>query len=74
MKAKILTAVENIIIAVCSVIAAIWFGCRRAWFKLSRRVLKPYFGIETKVYTKWHDRRAKYIQEQLDLEHNTHLA
>lgn len=39
------------------------------WLKVSRNILRPYFGIETKAYRKWHDKRSAYIQELLDKEH-----
>lgn len=42
----------------------------RAWLKVSRNILMPHFGIETKTYREWHDRRAANLQKALDREHN----
>ena len=41
---------------------------------LSVKVLKPYFGVETRRYLEFHDARAKRIQMKLDWEHNTTIA
>lgn len=53
------------------IIAGIYKIVRRVYFKFSRNVLKRYFGIETPIYKRWHDRRAKKLQQLLDAEHNT---
>lgn len=56
--------------ALIMIIAALYKIERRLYFKFSRYVLKRYFGIETPIYRKWHDRRAKKIQLALDAQHN----
>ena len=44
------------------------------WKVFAIRVLKRKFGIETKAYNKWHDKRAYRLQQRLDWEHNTTYA
>lgn len=60
----------NILTGVMIIAAAVYNINRRLYFRLSRYVLKPYFGIETPIYRKWHDRRAKKLQAMLDNEHS----
>lgn len=69
---EILNAVLTILVGILSLI--ILFS-RKMWLKVSRNFLKPYFGIETKAYQKWHDKRSAHIQKLLDKEHknNTNI-
>lgn len=44
------------------------------WKVFAIRVLKRRFGIETRAYNQWHDKRAYRLQQRLDWEHNTTYA
>lgn len=59
----------NALCGVCSIIAPLYFLALKAWQLFSIRILKRYLGIETSTYRKWHDRRARRIQRELDREH-----
>ena len=63
---EILNAVLTIVVGILSLMLHIR---RKMWLKVSRRILRLHFGIETKAYKKWHDKRAAYIQKLLDREH-----
>lgn len=63
---EILNAVLTIVVGILSLIILL---NRKAWLKVSRNILKPHFGIETKAYRKWHDKRSARIQKLLDKEH-----
>lgn len=63
---EILNAVLTILVGILSLIILF---CRKMWLKVSRNILKPHFGIETKAYRKWHDKRSAHIQKLLDKEH-----
>lgn len=69
MKKELLNALEASATLILSLIGIIVIAVRKGWFKLSRRVLKPYFGIETGAYKRWWARRSKRNQELLDAEH-----
>lgn len=38
------------------------------------KVLHRHFGIETAIYRKWHDKRAKKLQALLDDEHSLYSS
>lgn len=63
---EILNAVLTILVGILSLVILF---CRKMWLKVSRNILKPHFGIETKAYRKWHDKRSAHIQKLLDKEH-----
>ena len=63
---EILNAILTILVGILSLIILF---CRKMWLKVSRNILKPHFGIETKAYRKWHDKRSAHIQKLLDKEH-----
>ena len=60
----------NILNAIFTIIESIYWIFRRLYFNFSRYILKPYFDVETPIYRKWHDRRAKRIQALIDQEHS----
>lgn len=63
---EIFNAVLTIVVGTLSLIILL---SRKVWLKVSRNILKPHFGIETKAYRKWHDKRSARIQKLLDKEH-----
>ena len=63
---EILNAMLTILVGILSLIVLF---SRKTWLKVSRNILKPHFGIETKAYRKWHDKRSARIQKLLDKEH-----
>lgn len=63
---EILNAILTILVGIISLIILL---NRKAWLKVSRNLLRPYFGIETRAYQKWHDKRSAHIQKLLDKEH-----
>lgn len=67
---EILNAVLTIAVGILSLIILL---IRKGWLKVSRNILKPYFGIETKAYRKWHDKRSARIQKLLDKEHKDNI-
>lgn len=67
---EILNAVLTIVVGILSLIILL---IRKGWLKVSRNILKPYFGIETKAYRKWHDKRSANIQKLLDKEHKDNI-
>ena len=66
----ILNAVLTILVGIFSLIFLFSHGM---WLKVSRRILKPHFGIETKTYKKWHDKRSARIQKLLDNVHQRYI-
>ena len=73
MKATIGNIGYTILVIVAVILYSPIYGLLKIWFLMSRRVLKPHFGIETRIYRKWHDRRAARIQRALDREHNKNI-
>lgn len=67
---EILNAILTIVVGILSLIILL---IRKGWLKVSRNILKPYFGIETKAYRKWHDKRSARIQKLLDKEHKDNI-
>lgn len=69
---EILNAVLTILVGIVTLILC---ARRIVWLKVSRSILRPYFGIETRAYRKWHDKRSAHIQKLLDKEHkdNTNI-
>lgn len=63
---EILNAVLTILVGIVTLILC---ARRIVWLKVSRNILRPHFGIETKAYRKWHDKRSARIQKLLDKEH-----
>lgn len=71
------TTLCNIAMAIILIIAGILYSpiyySLKVWLIVSRRILNPHFGIETRMYRKWHNRRSARIQKALDREHNKHI-
>lgn len=65
---EILNAVLTILVGIVTLILC---ARRKVWLKVSRNILRPHFGIETRAYRKWHDKRSAHIQKLLDKEHKT---
>lgn len=62
---EILNAVLTILVGIVTLILC---ARRKVWLKVSRNILRPHFGIETRAYRKWHDKRSAHIQKLLDKE------
>ena len=71
------TVICNIAMAIVVIVAGILYSpiyySLKVWLIVSRRVLKPHFDIETRMYRKWHTRRSARIQKALDREHNKNI-
>ncbi len=69
MKKTILEIFNAVLTIIVCILLLIIQPSRKMWLKISRHILRPYFGFETKAYKKWHDNRAFLIQKLLDKEH-----
>ncbi len=71
------TIISNILLVTLTIIASILYSpvycSMKVWLIVSRRILKPHFDIETRMYRKWHTRRSARIQKALDREHNKNI-
>ena len=67
---EILNVVLTILVGIVTLILC---ARRIVWLKVSRNILQPHFGIETKAYRKWHDKRSAHIQQLLDKEHKDNI-
>lgn len=69
--------ISNIMLVVLTIIAGTLYSpiycSMKMWLIVSRRILKPHFDIETRMYRKWHSRRSARIQKALDREHNKNI-
>lgn len=73
MKQTIFDILNVVLTILVGIISLILLFSHRMWLKVSRRILKPHFGIETKTYKKWHDKRSARIQKLLDKEHQRNI-
>lgn len=73
MKQTIFDILNAVLTILVGIISLILLFSHRMWLKVSRRILKPHFGIETKTYKKWHDKRSARIQKLLDKEHQRNI-
>lgn len=69
MKYTSMEILNALLIILIGIVSLVFLFRRKMWLKMSRNILKPYFGIETKAYLKWHAKHSAYIQKLLDKEH-----
>lgn len=63
-------SISEFIVSFATVFIALFAIGYHFWVHFSVKCLKRWLNVETSAYLKWHDRRARLLQAQLDNEHS----
>lgn len=72
MKTQAINLISALVLLIAIPVAYVYKFGRRYYRRFCIKVLWKQFHIQTPVYHKWHDHRAKKLQLALDNEHSAY--